>query len=118
MQSNTSLLLPKSAFEMALQRSSVALARDKRSVAVKLSRGEDGVYITSSAAGQSSSECVSSEPGDEIEIGFDARYMMNAISVFGQGEVRMEFANEQAPIHITSQTQPSIKMLVMPCKIA
>ncbi len=118
MQSDTTMVLPKSAFETALQRSSVALARDKRSVAVKMSRGEDGVFITSSASGQSSSECVSDEPGDDVAIGFDAKYMLNAISVYGHGDVRLDFANEQVPIHITSRTQPEIKMLVMPCKIA
>jgi len=117
-QSDTVISLPKSSFEMALQRSSVALARDKRSVAVKMSRGEDGIYITSSAAGQSSSECISDEPGDDVAIGFDARYMLSAIGVFGQGDVRLEFANEQAPIYVTSHSQPAIRMLVMPCKIA
>ena len=118
METDTTMSLPKSSLEMALQRSSVALARDKRSVAVKMSRGEEGVYITSSAAGQSSSECISDEPGDEVAIGFDARYMQNAISVFGHGDIRLDFANEQVPIRITSRTQPAIKMLVMPCKIA
>jgi DNA polymerase-3 subunit beta len=110
------LVLPKSSLEIALQRSSVALVRDKRSVAVKLSRGADGVYVTSSAAGQSSSECVHDTPGDEASIGFDAQYMLSAIGVFGQGDVDLAFGTEQVPIRITSQQHPEIQMLVMPCK--
>lgn len=116
-QGDERLSLPKSSFEMALQRSSVALVRDKRSVAVKLSRDEDGVTVTSSAAGQSSSECVHETPGEDVSIGFDAQYMLNAISVFGQGDVDLSFGAEQVPIHITSKTHPEITMLVMPCKI-
>jgi len=118
METDNKLSIPKSALEMALQRSSVALARDKRSVAVKMSRGEEGIYITSSAAGQSSSECISDEPGEEIAIGFDARYMQNAISVFGHGDIQLDFSNDRVPIWVTSRTQPAIKMLVMPCKIS
>lgn len=111
------ILLPKSSLEIALQRSSVALVRDKRSVAVKLSRGEDGVYVTSAAAGQSSSECIHETPGSDAIIGFDAQYMLNAISVFSQGDVRLCFGGDQVPIHITSKTHPETTMLVMPCKI-
>lgn len=113
----TTILLPKSPFEMALQRSSVTLARDKRSVAVKLSHGSDGIYITSSAAGGSSSECISDEPGDDVAIGFDPKYMSNAISAFDDSEIRMDFSDERIPIRITSKNHPAIKMLVMPCKV-
>lgn len=116
-QGDTEIVLPKSDLEIALQRSSVALVKDKRSVAVKLSRDSDGVYVTSSAAGQSSSECVHKTPGEETAIGFDAHYMLNAISVFGQGDIKLLFGDEKTPIHITSGTRPETKMLVMPCKI-
>jgi len=111
-----SLSLPRASLEMALQRSSVALTRDKRSVAVKMTRGEDGVYITSSASGQSSSECISDEPGEDVAIGFDAQYMLNAISVYGHGDIRLDFSNDVVPIRVTSKTHPEIRMLVMPCK--
>ena len=112
------MTVPRASLDMALQRSSVALARDKRSVAVKLSHGPTGIYITSSAAGQSSSECVSEEPGDDVAIGFDARYMQNAISAYGAGSVTLEFSADMTPIRITSKNHPEIQMLVMPCKIA
>lgn len=112
-----SLTLQKSSLEIALQRSSVALVRDKRSVAVKLSRGEDGVYVTSSAAGQSSSECVHDTPGEEAAIGFDANYMLSAIGVFGQGDIHLAFGQDNVPILITARNHPEIRMLVMPCKI-
>lgn len=117
-EADKTVSLPKAAFEIALQRCSVALTRDKRSVAVKMTRGMEGTYFTSQAGGQSSSECVSDEPGDEAEIGFDARYMLNMISVLGQGDVRLDFNNDRVPIHITSRSRPEIKMLVMPCKVS
>lgn len=116
-QGGEELILPRASLEIALQRSSVALVRDKRSVAVKLSRGDDGVYVTSAAAGQSSSECIHEVPGADAVIGFDAQYMLNAISVFSQGDIRLCFGGDQVPIHITSNTHPETRMLVMPCKI-
>lgn len=108
--------LPASALEIALQRSSVAVIRDKRSVAAKLTRGADGVYITSSAAGQTSSECVSETPGEDVSIGFDASYMINAISAFGQADITLAFEDDRAPIFVTSPAHPEIRMLVMPCR--
>lgn len=116
-ETDQSISIPKASLETALQRSSVALARDKRSVAVKMSRGSDGIYITSAASGQSSSECISDEPGDDISIGFDAQYMQQAIAVYGLGDVVLNFSGESVPIRITSKTNPEILMLVMPCKI-
>jgi DNA polymerase-3 subunit beta len=110
--------LAKSDLEIALQRSSVSLAKDKRSVAVKLSRDASGVHITSAAAGQSSSECVSETGGDEFSIGFDARYMLQAISIYGKGDIILAFEDGGQPINVTSGTNPEVRMLVMPCKIS
>ena len=109
--------LAKPALDIALQRSSVALARDKRAVAVKLTRDEEGVYMTSSAAGQSSSECLTEEGGDAFEIGFDVRYMQQAIGVFEGGAIDLAFDAETAPIRVTSQKRPEVQMLVMPCRV-
>ncbi|MFZ3584619.1 hypothetical protein ACOI1H_21020 [Loktanella sp. DJP18] len=111
------IILSKSMLDVALQRSSVSLAKDKRTVAVKMSRGEDGVFITSAVAGQSSSECVSDEPGDEVAVGFDASYMMAAISVFPKSNIAIDFTDVSTPILVTSSSMPEITMLVMPCKI-
>lgn len=112
------LAVAKSALEMALQRSSVLLARDKRAVAVKLSSGQEGIYITSAAAGQSSSECISDKPAEDFSIGFDAKYMTQAIGAFGNGEIELAFADERTPIQISSRVHPEIDMLIMPCKVA
>lgn len=111
------ITLPKATLDVALQRSSVSLAKDKRTVAVKMTRGEDGVYLTSAVAGQSSSECVSETPGDEVAIGFDAGYMMAATSVFPKADVDIRFTDVTTPILVTSASLPETTMLVMPCKI-
>lgn len=110
--------LPKADLEIALQRSSVTLAKDKRTVAVKLSRGADGILVSSAAAGQSSSECLSEVPGEEVMIGFDARFMLGAIGVFGKCHVSLAFSDNVTPIQVTSAARPEITMLVMPCKTA
>jgi DNA polymerase III subunit beta len=110
--------LPKSALEIALQRSSVALARDPRSVAVKLSRDIDGIHLTATAAGQSSAETVSEKGGDDAAIGFDGRYMSAAIAVFGKSNVDIMFGDERTPIQIASPSRPEVTMLIMPCRVA
>jgi len=110
------ITLPKAMLDVALQRSSVSLAKDKRTVAVKMSRGDDGIFITSSVAGQSSSECVSEEPGEEVAIGFDASYMMAALSVFPKSDINIDFTDLSSPILVTSNSLPEVTMLVMPCK--
>jgi DNA polymerase-3 subunit beta len=112
------IALSKAMLDVALQRSSVSLAKDKRTVAVKMSRGNDGIYITSAVAGQSSSECVSEEPGDDISIGFDASYMAAAISVMPKSDIAIDFTDHSVPIIVTSSSMPEVTMLVMPCRVS
>lgn len=116
LKTDTRITLPKAMLDVALQRSSVSLAKDKRTVAVKMSRGNDGIFITSAVAGQSSSECVSEEPGEEVAIGFDASYMMAALSVFPKSDINIDFTDLSSPILVTSSSLPEVTMLVMPCK--
>jgi len=110
--------ISKGDFEMALQRSSAALARDKRNVSVKMTGGDEGLYLTSSASGQSSSECMSAQATETFAIGYDANYMLAAIGAFGKEDVSVSFANDQIPILVRANARPGITMMVMPCKVA
>ena len=110
--------LPRADLEIALSRSSANLSKDQRSVTVKLSRGADGLHLSSTASGQTSSECLDTTPGEACEIGFDARYMLTAIGVFPKSRIDICFDSPTVPIRLTSEDRPDVTMLVMPCRTA
>jgi len=109
--------LSKPDFEIALSRSSVAIARDKRAVAVKLTRGDDGIHLSAVAGGQSSSECLDRTPGNDLAIGFDAKYMLTALGAYAKGDVILSFQGAGQPIRVTSPNRPETQIYLMPCRI-
>lgn len=111
------ITLDAQSFEMAIQRSSAAIIREKNAGGVKLSREDDGIYLSSVVAGQSSSEWLSDAGGDPISIGFDPRYMISALSAYGSGDVDISFTDVNTPIEITQKARPHIRLIVMPCAV-
>ncbi|MEY3253116.1 MAG: hypothetical protein RL227_2089, partial [Pseudomonadota bacterium] len=55
--------------------------------------------------------------GDEIEIGFNVTYLMDALSNIGAEMVKLELQDSQASALLTVPEQPGFKYVVMPMRI-
>lgn len=55
--------------------------------------------------------------GVDIEIGFNAKYMIDSFSVLDESEIIMEFNNELSPVIIRSENIPNYLGIIMPLKL-
>ncbi|MGB0455009.1 MAG: DNA polymerase III subunit beta [Bacteriovoracaceae bacterium] len=55
--------------------------------------------------------------GKDIEIGFNARFLVDILSIFPEGELHCEVNNELSPIVLKSDQLPNFFSLIMPLKI-
>ena len=55
--------------------------------------------------------------GDEIAIGFNARYLLDAINAIGVKEIRFSFQDELSPARLTPPDDEKTLAVVMPMRI-
>lgn len=55
--------------------------------------------------------------GQEMEIGFNAKYMIESISVLDESEIYFEFNNELSPVVVRSENLPDFLGIIMPLKL-
>jgi DNA polymerase III subunit beta len=67
--------------------------------------------------GQAQEKLVIDYNGKDTEIGFNAKYLIENLSVFNETEVTFEFNNELSPVVIKSDDLPEFLGIVMPLKL-
>jgi DNA polymerase-3 subunit beta len=99
----------------------VALMADDRSHAIKFHLAEGNLHISSQTAEEGEArESVSTEySGEETEIGFNAQYLQDFLSVASEGQIAFEFkdGNSQAQLRLASDTDYDYKYVVMPMRL-
>jgi len=55
--------------------------------------------------------------GDEFDIGFNAKFLIESLSVFNDDEIKLEFNNELSPIVIRSNKNQNFLCIIMPLKL-
>jgi len=55
--------------------------------------------------------------GEDIEIGFNAKYMLDSLQVLDVNEIIYEFNNELSPVVIRSNEEPDFLGIIMPLKL-
>jgi DNA polymerase-3 subunit beta len=111
------LILATDALVQALRR--VALLSSERSRAVKFELTEGQLVISSSNPdlGDAREELDVDYGGDELTVGFNARYMLDAIGSIQSKEVRLSFQDDLSPSRITPPTDEKTLAVVMPMRI-
>ncbi len=111
------LILPTETFVQALRR--VALLSSERSRAVKLELAEGQLVISSSNPdlGDAREELDIDYGGEELSIGFNARYLLDAVGAIGSKEIRFAFQDELSPARVTPPEDEKTLAVVMPMRI-
>jgi DNA polymerase III subunit beta len=55
--------------------------------------------------------------GDSMEIGFNAKYMLDSLSILNVSEIIYEFNNELSPVIVRSNEEPDFLGIIMPLKL-
>jgi DNA polymerase-3 subunit beta len=111
------LILPTELLVQAVRR--VALLSSERSRAVKLELSDGQLVITSNNPdlGDAREELDVDYAGEPLTIGFNARYLLDAINAIGLKEVRFSFQDELSPSRITPPDDEKTLAVVMPMRI-
>jgi DNA polymerase-3 subunit beta len=111
------LVLPSDAFAHAVRR--VSLLSSERSRAVKLELADGQLVISSSNPdlGDAREELDVDYAGDALAIGFNAKYLLDAIGAVQSKEVRLAFQDELSPSKLSPPDDDKTLAVVMPMRI-
>ncbi|MDR4473562.1 MAG: DNA polymerase III subunit beta [Nitrospira sp.] len=116
-ESGRRIVVNRSLLESALRRVSV-LSKDKAN-AVKLSFAPGGMTLFSSNPdyGEATEELAARYEGDVLHTGFNARYLLDALSVMDGESVSLQMDTALSPCLIQEPESPGFRCVVMPIKI-
>jgi DNA polymerase-3 subunit beta len=99
----------------------VALMADERSRAIRFHLEPNQLVISSQNAeeGEASETIQTEYSGEEVDIGFNAQYLQDFLSVIGDGKVAFEFkdGNSQAQLRPADGGEYEYKYVVMPMRL-
>jgi len=111
------LILPTDGLQQALRR--VVLLSSERSRAVKFELSEGQITVSSSNPdlGDAAEELDVDYAGESLQIGFNARYLIDALSSIRAKEARLSFQDALSPAQITPTDDEDTLAVVMPMRI-
>jgi DNA polymerase III subunit beta len=111
------LIAERDAFLTAIKRISIMSNEKSHGVRVKINDQEMIITAHNKDLGEATEKLSVDYSGKEMEIGFNARYLMDALSTFDSGEVVFELNNELSPVIVKSETEPHYLGIIMPLKL-
>lgn len=115
---NCRILLDKNEFLQSIERASL-LAKEGKNNLVKLSITDGSMEITSrSEEGTVKEEVVIEKLGDNLEIGFNSKYVLDVLKVITDEKITMQFNSSISPCLIKPVEGNSFEYLVLPVRIS
>jgi DNA polymerase-3 subunit beta len=112
------LVVDREKFAEALRRVSVIAAEKLKSVLLNLQGNEMEVSSVSPDYGEASDYVDMSMEGDELKIGFNARYILDVTTSSGGENLIMEISNELSPVLFRPEGREDFIAVVMPIRTA
>lgn len=116
----------KTSFSISIERSAlidavkrIKLLSNEKTNGVKLSINQSELIISANhpALGHAKEIIPISYQGKEMEIGFNAKYMIDSLGVLDVNDITFEFNNELSPFIIRSDEEENFLGIIMPLKI-
>lgn len=97
----------------------IKILASERSNGVKLSLQEGCLILSANhpSLGGATEKIQVDYSGREIDIGFNAKYLIDTLSILNDAEVSFEFNNELSPLLIKSINVPEFLGIIMPLKL-
>lgn len=98
---------------------SFLMARENKNIAIRLEIKDDQLQIVSNSEMGSAVEIVPIQlEGQDLEIGFNPKFLIDALKVIESEEIKMHFVNNVSPSIIKPMDTDNYTYLVLPCRIA
>jgi DNA polymerase III subunit beta len=115
---NTRILtVDAKSFAQAVDRVSTVSTERSRSVKLSLSEGRLTLSVSHSEAGQGVEEIESEYAAEALEIGFNAKYLLDVAGQIESEEIRFEFNDTASPARVLDARDPGAQYVLMPLRV-
>ena len=115
---NTSIRVNRNGFQNALERASL-LAKEEKANLIKLSIKDGQVVIKSnSEMGDVYEEVPAKSKGEDLNIAFNSRYILEGIKIINSDEIVLNFVGSLNPCIINGADDDNYTYLVLPVRLA
>lgn len=98
---------------------SFLMARENKNIAIRLEIKDDQLQIVSNSEMGSAVEIIPiTLEGQDLEIGFNPKFLIDALKVIESEEIKMHFVNNVSPSILKPTDSDNYTYLVLPCRIA
>lgn len=104
-------------FLLGLKRVSVLASEKSQSVRMKTQKGELTVSCVNPEAGEATDDVPVEYSGPDIEIGFNAKYIIDALSSITENNIMVKFTDPLSPTLITGMSDDRHQCVIMPMRI-
>lgn len=104
-------------FLLGLKRVAVLANEKSQSVRMRTKKGELTVSCINPEAGEVTDDVPVEYSGPDIEIGFNAKYIIDALSSVAENNVMVKFTDPLSPTLITGMNDDSHQCVIMPMRI-
>lgn len=104
-------------FLLGLKRVSVLASEKSQSVRMKTKGGELTVSCVNPDAGEATDDVPVEYSGPDIEIGFNAKYIIDALSSITDNNIMVKFTDPLSPTLITGMNDDSHQCVIMPMRM-
>jgi DNA polymerase-3 subunit beta len=111
------LVLANKAFQDAVDRVATVSAERTRSVKMAVDAERVVLSVTHPETGTATEELAGDYPHDPIEIGFNARYLLDVAAQIGTGDAQFEFADAASPTLVKDKGDDGVQYVIMPLRV-
>ncbi|MEK7850977.1 MAG: DNA polymerase III subunit beta, partial [Deltaproteobacteria bacterium] len=101
----------------ALKRVSTLSSEKSRGVKLSFSKGQLDVFTANPEIGEASESIDADFSGDEITVGFNARYLMETLNSIDEEEVKIEINDEFGPVQVKGGDGGDLLSIIMPMRL-
>ncbi len=111
------LVLDRQSFEQAVDRVSTVSSERGRAVKLAISDGQVVLTVNNPDSGSATEELAAEYKSDPIEIGFNAKYLLDIANQLGSSEARFLLADSGSPTLIEDAADESALYVLMPMRV-
>lgn len=111
------LKVPNEEFKAAVDRVATVSAERSRSVKLSLAEGRLTLAVSHSESGQGVEEIDVDYDGEAMEIGFNAKYLLDVSQQVEGEEVRFEFNDSNSPARVLDSRDAGVEYVLMPLRV-
>ncbi len=115
--SSRTLTTPRGLLLEALRRMSVMISDKFRGIKLDLKPGKLTISVNNPEIGQAEEELPVEYEGGELTIGFNARYLIDALNVMRSEQVTLGFNEEANPCQVSGAQDENSLSIIMPMRI-